>query len=777
MRGSERGRAVAGFWAVLLAAAGAALAAAFGGSAVPGQAAESKTFTPIADTYVRADASSDFGTSDELRVDADPATVTFIRFDLTGSGRVTNAKLRLFSLNDSTGVSVNLAGTRSWSEGDFSYTDAPAVGEPIAKTEQLGEAEWTTVDVTSAVQGDEPVTLALTTTSPTTRRFGSRESDTSPTLLTTVESASTGSTTTAPSTTGPPATTTDPASSTGGQPTFPIRAAFYYPWFPEAWNQQGINPYTQYAPTLGSYRTTDQATIQNHIRSLEYGNIDAAISSWWGQGTKEDARFPQLLSETDGLGSPLRWAPYYEEESLGDPTAAKIADDLAYIKSRYASDSAYLRVGGRPVIFVFSTGSDGCGMADRWKTANAGLDFYVVLKVFTGYRNCASQPASWHQYGPAKAADRQDGYSYSVSPGFYKAGESSPRLARDLARFDQNVSDMVASGEPWQLVTTFNEWGEGTAVESAAEWGSASGDGKYLDVLHNHGKGGSGVPSPPTTSPTPSPSPSPSPSPTPSSGDALAAAAGDISCTQGGDGTGSCRDKATSDLIAANLPDRVLTLGDQQYDTGTLSAFQSYYDSTWGRFRDRTSPAPGNHDPYSSGYSTYFGARAPARHYAFNLGSWRLYSLDSNNPDTAEVNWLKSDLAANPRDCVLAYWHHARFSSGSNHGNDIRVRPLWQALYDAGADVVLSGHEHNYERFAPQDADGAPDAARGLREFVVGTGGKNLYPIGSPKPNSEARNSSTYGVLELTLQAGGYQWKFRPVAGGSFADTGSDSCH
>jgi hypothetical protein len=299
----------------------------------------------------------------------------------------------------------------------------------------------------------------------------------------------TTTTTTTPTSTTPPPTTptTTTPQPSSGQPAFPIRAAFYYPWFPEAWSQHGITPYTKFTPTLGRYAITDTATIQNHIRALQYGQVEAVISSWWGQGSKEDARFPMLLDQTVKAGSPLRWAPYYEEESLGDPTPAKIANDLAYIKSRYASHPAYLRVGGRPVIFAFSTGSDGCGMADRWTAANANQNFYVVLKVFSGYQSCASQPASWHQYGPAKASDEQSGYSFAISPGFNKADEASARLPRDVMRFRQNVRDMVASGEPWQLVTTFNEWGEGTAVESAAEWASASGYGRYLDALHTNG--------------------------------------------------------------------------------------------------------------------------------------------------------------------------------------------------------------------------------------------------------------------------------------------------
>jgi hypothetical protein len=195
------------------------------------------------------------------------------------------------------------------------------------------------------------------------------------------------------------------------------------------------------------------------------------------------------MSETRKLGSALRWAPYYEEESLGDPSSAKLANDLAYIKSHYVSDPAYLRGGGRPVIFAFSTGSDGCGMVDRWKAANAGNDFYIVLKVFNGYRNCANQPSNWHQYAPAKSSDQQSGHSYAISPGFNKANESGARLGRDVARFQQDVRNMVASGEPWQLVTTFNEWGEGTAVESASQWATPSGQGAYLDALHNNGSG------------------------------------------------------------------------------------------------------------------------------------------------------------------------------------------------------------------------------------------------------------------------------------------------
>jgi hypothetical protein len=493
VQGSNRECTGVILFAVLLAAAGALLAAALGGTPSPGEAAVSKTYRPAVDAHVRSEyPKTNFGKETELRTDGSPRGVAYLRFNLTGSGPVTSATLRLRSLKDSPGIglSVSKAGDRTWSESALIYRNAPAVGKVIDESGPFAQGEWVSLDVTPAIKGNEIVTLALTTTNDISRRVYSRESSSPPELVLGLASAS-GSppptTTTTPTTPPPTTPTTTTPQTTSGQPAFPIRAAFYYPWFPEAWRQHGIAPYTKFTPTLGSYATTNAATIQNHIRALEYGHVEAVISSWWGQGTKEDARFPLLLDQTIKAGSALRWAPYYEEESLGDPTPAKIAGDLAYIKSHYASHPAYLRVGGRPVIFAFSTGSDGCGMADRWKAANANLNFYVVLKVFSGYQNCASQPASWHQYGPAKASDRQARYSFAISPGFNKADEPTARLPRDIVRFQQNVRDMVASGEPWQLVTTFNEWGEGTAVESAAQWASASGYGTYLDALHSNG--------------------------------------------------------------------------------------------------------------------------------------------------------------------------------------------------------------------------------------------------------------------------------------------------
>jgi hypothetical protein len=264
------------------------------------------------------------------------------------------------------------------------------------------------------------------------------------------------------------------------QPSFPIRATFYYPWFEEAWTQQGIYPYTNYTPALGFYSSRDQNILKQHIDMMQYSHIDAAIASWWGQGSQTDAKINGLLSAASG--TTFRWALYYENESQGNPSASQIQADLTYIRDHYGKNPNFLRINGKFVVFVYADGGDACGMADRWKQANT-VGAYIVLKVFPGYASCASQPDSWHQYCPAEAADQQGNMSYTISPGFWLKG-NAVRLARDLSRWNQNVRDMVASGVKWQLITTFSEWGEGTAVEPATEWASSSGYGQYLDALH-----------------------------------------------------------------------------------------------------------------------------------------------------------------------------------------------------------------------------------------------------------------------------------------------------
>jgi hypothetical protein len=295
--------------------------------------------------------------------------------------------------------------------------------------------------------------------------------------------------------------------------------------------------------------------------------------------------------------------------------------------------------------------------------------------------------------------------------------------------------------------------------------------------------------------------------------DPTIAAAGDIACDpdsqyfNGGLGEANhCRQAYTGDLLESGNYAQVLALGDLQYNNGTLAKFQISYDPSWGTSKAITRPAVGNHeyeDPSAAGYFDYFnGVGSPTGpagdrslgYYSFDIplpsgATWHLISLNSQcaDPDAAtagqlgacdpgspQEQWLKNDLATHPADCTLAYWHHPLFSS-STFANSPQMATFWQDLQDAGADLVLNGHHHDYERFARQNADGIADPTA-MREFVVGTGGHSHFAMGTIQPNSEARDDTTFGILELTLHDAGYEWRFVPEAGETYTDFGSAAC-
>lgn len=254
-------------------------------------------------------------------------------------------------------------------------------------------------------------------------------------------------------------------------------------------------------------------------------------------------------------------------------------------------------------------------------------------------------------------------------------------------------------------------------------------------------------------------------------------------------GAGDIATSGSGDSQTASLLDgiqgTVFTLGDNAYPNGAAGDYSTYYAPTWGRHKARTHPVPGNHEYMTLGasaYFDYFGAAAgdPAKgYYSYDLGGWHIIALNSNlaaNAGAPMEQWLRADLATSQAQCTLAYWHHPRFSSGTTHGDAVLMTDLWKALYDYGAEIVLSGHEHNYERFGPQTAAGASDPSKGIREFVVGTGGASGYTFGAARPNSEVRYTATPGVLKLTLYPDRYDWQFLPTSG-SFRDSGSGSCH
>jgi len=287
--------------------------------------------------------------------------------------------------------------------------------------------------------------------------------------------------------------------------------------------------------------------------------------------------------------------------------------------------------------------------------------------------------------------------------------------------------------------------------------------------------------------------------------DPIIAAAGDIACDPTSlnfnDGEGNqnaCRQKYTSDLLMEADLAAVLPLGDEQYYCGGYQSFLQSYGPSWGRVKSISHPVVGNHEYLTSGgpdctsdnanaagYFKYFGLAAgdPSQgYYSYDIGAWHLIALNSNCGDAGgcdygspQANWLLMDLTKHPNLCTLAYWHIPLFSSGGRTAAN--TQSIWQILYDHDVDVILNGHDHLYERFAPQTPDAKPDAVRGIRQFTVGTGGANLTDIDAIAANSEVLNNDTYGVLKLTLHPIGYDWQFVPEAGSTFTDSGTGSCH
>lgn len=304
-------------------------------------------------------------------------------------------------------------------------------------------------------------------------------------------------------------------------------------------------------------------------------------------------------------------------------------------------------------------------------------------------------------------------------------------------------------------------------------WGLSANDADAVHVLS--------VASFPTATPSPIPTATntPAPTATPDPNAIVFVGAGDIAdCSRS-------QDEATAKLLD-NIPGTVYTVGDNAYPNGTLSEYNNCYGPTWGRHKARTLPAIGDNEyntGSATGYFTYYGATAgdPTKgYYSYDLGSWHIIVLNSNcsniggcSSSSPQGQWLQADLAANPRACTLAIFHEPLFSSS---GGDIDMRDFWAPLYAAGADIVLNGHRHNYERFALQNPDGAADPARGIREFVVGTGGSSLSSFGQQPANSQVRNNNTNGVLKFTLHPTSYDWQFIPIAGQTFTDSGSAQC-
>jgi hypothetical protein len=373
----------------------------------------------------------------------------------------------------------------------------------------------------------------------------------------------------------------------------------------------------------------------------------------------------------------------------------------------------------------------------------------------------------------ASCFDERGTPSSPTEPSFAKGGPKVKSVSVSPSSATISVGQTVqltASASPPSSASTF-AWGSSNInVATVSSTGLVTGVGAGTATITASAGGVNGTSNITVTS-------------TPTT-DVVLVGAGDIaSCSSTGD-------EATANVLDGT-PGTVFTLGDNVYDSGTATEYTNCYGPSWGRHKSRTRPSPGNHEyntTNATGYYGYFGTAAgdPLKgYYSYELGDWHIIVLNSNlscaviscAAGSPQEQWLRADLAANTKPCTLAYWHHPRFNSGASHGNNTDVAPFWDALYAANADVILNGHEHVYERFAPQSPSATADGARGIRQFTVGTGGRSHYTFGTIQPNSEVRDGNTYGVLKLTLRATGYDWQFVPVAGGAFTDSGSGTCH
>lgn len=526
------------------------------------------------------------------------------------------------------------------------------------------------------------------------------------------------------------------------QPAPPIRAAFFYPWFPEAWTQSGISPYTNFHPSFGQYDSSDPEVLAKQVELAASAGVQAFITSWWGPGHHTDAALHEIFATSVGAGSTapdLRWAIYYEKEGQSDPTVADLVADLEYLAAEFFDDAAYLRVDGRPVVFVWAT-DDEPDMTTRWAAAKEQFDgnLYVVLKVFPGYQDAQPQPDSWHQYAPATAYSEQLPYSVTVSPGFHKVGET-PRLERDLDRFSGDVARMLASGATWQLITSWNEWGEGTSIEPAEEWGTT-----YLDVLAGHV---------PVTAST--------------IADAQTGDGRTVMFATGGDIGATEETTATLELVRAANPDFFLALGDLSYnDLEPESAWCDYMTAQLGP-EIPVELVVGNHedDDRVDGWIGAFAECLPDRmgmigaypaQYFFDVdGLVRVVVLGADNTVDGtefdyregfpEYEWLGAAIDG-ARDAAIPWvvvaMHKTCISVGRK--NCEVGRDLVGLLTEKHVDLVLHAHDHTYQRshqlrcatpdrfaescVADDGNDGTYQQGAGTVFVVSGaTGGGSLY--------------------------------------------------
>jgi chitodextrinase len=784
------------------------------------------TLSPAADSYVRADQpAANFGVDTVLRADGSPVIRSYLRFDVQGlEGNVTRAILRVRSnANHNAGFSVGAVPSTTWGEATITSDNAPAIAPAIAASGPLTAGAWAEVDVTPLVAGNGPVSMALTTASATAMSLSSREStaSTRPQLVITTGSA--GSDTTAPSVPAglaAAASVADRVDLSWSPSTDDVGVAGY-----GVYRDGGATPISSTSAT--SFSDTGLAAGSTHSYRVD------AVDGAGNRSARSGAVSATTATGGGGGGSAsVDLAPAADGYVRADQPAANFGVDTVLRADGSPVIRAYLRFNvqgldgsvSRAILRVLPKANHGGGFSvggtgTSWSEGTLTFDNAPAVSAPAGASGALTAGA-WAEVdvttlvagnGPVSMAlTTTSGTAMSLSSRESGAA-TAPRLVVSTGTAS---TDTAPPSVPTGLTAVASQDSIALSWSASSDDVGVAGYGVYRDggstaIGSTAGTGFTDTgPSPGTThtyrvdavdaagNRSGKSVATSAATPPPAGGDPVVAAAGDIACDPtvsgfsiNGTATG-CRMKATSDLLLAMAPTAVLALGDIQYENAAFSKYAGSFGPTWGRLKSLIRPAVGNHEyrvAGAAGHFQYFGAAAgdPAKgYYSFDVGAWHLIALNSECTKIpggcaatgAQVSWLKADLAAHPATCTLAYWHRPRFSS-STYGDDATYDPFWDALYAAGVDVVLAGHAHNYERFALQDPNGNADPDRGIRAFVVGTGGKNHYRIVDPGPNSQVANGDTFGVLKLTLRPTRYDWAFIPEPGKSFTDSGSTACH
>jgi hypothetical protein len=690
-----------------------------------------------ADAYVRADRpNGNYGSSPRLRVDGSPRFIAYMRLPGTqgipGGATLVAAVLHVHvNSGNHQGVIVRPVVDR-WRETKVTWKTRPRLGPSIAESGPTSTGTWIDIDVTNAIEARSN-SVALVSRDAHEQRYGAREGSQPPVLVLIYDIEPSPS----------------PSPSTAPSPSGPVPYRYMY----NSGSDQAVVAAAGWNLLDTGASKSEVDALPSGTKALVWvGDYDNSTCAW----QVSDAALTSQV--TDMAGDPKVAGYFFSDEP--DPNACPNAP--AQHKAR--SDLIHNLDPGKFTLVVLDSNS-GQASLDQiplW----VGVADYAGLDPYPCYQGEACD-YSWIDENIA-AADAAGLTYWGVVQAFNDATWRWPTPDEE----NHMLAQWAASAEKGYM--TFAWTWAGSNLSSKPN---------LLAVLENFNLTGAVSLSP---GPIPSLSPSLSPSSSPS-GDPMIAAAGDIACPAawGGATSTDCRQSFTAQQIIAYNPTAVLTLGDNQYEDGALSEFLSAgaFDVTWGQFKAKTFPAPGNHEYHTAGaqgYFDYFGSRAPGPYYSFDIGAWHLISLNgdiSAFSGSPQETWLRSDLAAHSNQCTLAYWHEPRWSSGSTHGSDSTYSQLWQDLYGAGADVVLNGHEHEYERFAPQNPTGQLDTTNGIREFVVGTGGAQLYSFGAPITNSEFRYNADFGILLITLHATSYDWQFVAQKTGAIIDSGTTPCH